>query len=120
MAFEPDYLLIGHMTADLTPDGRILGGTVSYAARTVKAFGLSVGILTSASAGEILLDRLYDYADEIVVVPALQTSTFENIYKPEGRQQVIRGGGGSAAVRELAGGVAGRAAGTFCAADGRD
>lgn len=91
MASKPDYLLIGHMTADLTPAGRILGGTVSYAARTAAAFGLKVGVLTSARVGELLLDHLYDYVDDIVIIPSLETSTFENIYRPDGRQQMIRG-----------------------------
>lgn len=91
MAFVPDYLLIGHMTADITTNGRVLGGTVSYAARTASAFGLKVGIVTSASAGELLLDELYPYVEEVTVVPALETSTFENLYKPTGREQYIRG-----------------------------
>ncbi len=32
-----DYLLIGHVAVDLTPSGKQLGGTVSYAALTAKA-----------------------------------------------------------------------------------
>ncbi len=85
-----DYLLIGHMTADLTPEGRRLGGTVSYAARTAHAFGLRVGVLTSAAADEPLLDEIRPYA-EVLSLDAEATSTFENIYTPEGRQQYIRG-----------------------------
>jgi sugar/nucleoside kinase (ribokinase family) len=85
-----DYLLIGHMTADLTPDGRLLGGTVSYAARTVHAFGLTVGVLTSAQNDEPLLSGITPYAD-VRVLPAEFTSTFENIYTPSGRIQYIRG-----------------------------
>ncbi len=88
---NPEYLLIGHITADLTPEGRRLGGTVSYAARTVCAFGLRVGILTSAADPEPLLDELKPFADEIVVLPAAATSTFENIYSVSGRTQYIRG-----------------------------
>jgi hypothetical protein len=54
-----DYLLIGHVTADLQEDGgRLLGGTVSFAALVAKAFGIKVGILTSARAGEPLLASL--------------------------------------------------------------
>ncbi len=87
----PDYILIGHLTADLTPTGRMLGGTVSYAARVIKAFGMSVGVLTSAAAQEPLLDQLSPYVDEMVIVPAESTSTFENIYGPTGRTQYIRG-----------------------------
>lgn len=91
MSTIPDYLLIGHATADLTPNGRLLGGTVSYAARVVKSFGLTTGILTSAAADEPLLADLTPYADQIVVLPAGDTSTFENIYEPTGRVQYLRG-----------------------------
>jgi sugar/nucleoside kinase (ribokinase family) len=87
---EIDYLLIGHMSADLIPDGRLLGGTVSYAARTAKAFGLRVGVLTSAAEGEPLVDELAEHA-EVVALPAEQTTTFENIYTADGRHQYIRG-----------------------------
>lgn len=86
----PDYLLIGHLTADLTPDGRMLGGTVSYAARVVQSFGLKTGVLTSAAPVEPLLDGLQPYADELVVLPGESTSTFENIYGPGGRVQYLR------------------------------
>lgn len=86
----PDYLLIGHITADITPEGRLLGGTVSYAARAVQAFGLSVAALTSTVPDEPLLSQLTPYAD-VVTLPASSTSTFENIYTPEGRVQYIRG-----------------------------
>jgi sugar/nucleoside kinase (ribokinase family) len=87
----PDYVLIGHATADLTPTGRLLGGTVSYAARVVKAFGLRVGVLTSAGTNESLLTELTPYVDELVILPAETISTFENIYSPSGRIQYIRG-----------------------------
>lgn len=84
-----DYLLIGHVTADLTPEGRLLGGTVSYAARTVHAFGLQVSVLTSAAVDEPLLDGITPYAD-VLTLPAEATSTFENIYTPTGRIQYLR------------------------------
>lgn len=87
----PDYLLIGHLTADLTPHGRVLGGTVSYAARVVDAFGLRAGLLTSAAVGEPLLSELLPYVSEKEILPADSTSTFENIYGPTGRIQYIRG-----------------------------
>ena len=85
-----DYLLIGHMTADLTPGGRTAGGTVSYAARTAAAFGLRVGLLTSAALDEPLLAELAPYA-EIVSIPADETTTYENLYEPTGRIQYVRG-----------------------------
>ncbi len=87
------YLLIGHITADLIPEGgRRLGGTVSYAAPVAHAFGHHVRVLTSAAADESLLAGLAPYAAEKVVLPAQSTSTFENIYDAEGRRtQYIRG-----------------------------
>lgn len=87
----PDYLLIGHITADLTPTGRVPGGTVSYALRTAWAFGLQVGVLTSTTQGEPLLDELQPYASEIVSLPAAETTTYENLYSPAGRVQYVRG-----------------------------
>lgn len=90
MSGSIDYLLIGHLTADLTAEGRFLGGTVSYAARTAHAFGLRVGILTSAAVDEPLLAELAPYA-EVRSIPAAVTSTFENIYSDTGRTQYVRG-----------------------------
>lgn len=86
-----DYALIGHVTADLTPDGRKLGGTVSYAARTAHAFGLSVRLLTSAAANEALLGEIEPYISDLVNVPAAETTTYENVYNALGRTQYVRG-----------------------------
>lgn len=86
----PDYLLIGHITADLTPEGRVPGGTVSYATRTAAAFGLRVALLTSAADGDPLVNSLTPFAD-VVSLPAAETTTYENIYEPSGRIQYVRG-----------------------------
>lgn len=90
MTATPDYVLIGHATADLTPAGRLLGGTVSYAARVIHSFGLSVGVLTSAVPDEPLLSQLVPFVSDLVVIPSTSTSTFENIYEPTGRIQYLR------------------------------
>lgn len=42
-----DYLVIGHVTQDLTPSGPVLGGTAAYAALTARAMGLRVGVVTA-------------------------------------------------------------------------
>jgi sugar/nucleoside kinase (ribokinase family) len=89
-SITPDYLLIGHMTADLTPQGRLPGGTVSFATRTAAAFGLRVALLTSTIPNDPLLDSLTPYG-EIVSIPAAETTTYENIYLPSGRVQYVRG-----------------------------
>ncbi len=77
--FTPDYLLIGHIAHDITPDGPRLGGTVSFAAYTAIAFGLRVAILPSATPDEPLLRDLPPEAC-VVTVPAEHTTTFENRY----------------------------------------
>lgn len=81
-----DYLVIGHITVDLTERGPQLGGTVTYAALTAQALGLRVGIVTSRGS-ELSLDPFQDIP--IVSLPATQSTTFQNIATPEGRIQVI-------------------------------
>jgi hypothetical protein len=85
-----DYLLIGHVTGDLTPDGPRLGGTVTFGALTARALGQRVGILTSApDSMRPLLGSLDGI--EMIRVPGEQATTFENVYTPDGRQQVVHG-----------------------------
>ncbi len=84
---EPiDYLVIGHLTQDLTPAGPIFGGTVTYASLTARALGLRVGVVT-AFPPELPLPNW----DGIVIAayPSSQATTFENIYTPEGRLQIL-------------------------------
>ncbi len=84
---EPvDYLIIGHITQDVTPAGLTLGGTASYASLTARAFGLRVGIVT-ACAPELELERLAGIT--LHRKPSAHTSTFQNTYTPEGRIQHI-------------------------------
>ncbi|GAB4499887.1 MAG: hypothetical protein OHK003_17670 [Anaerolineales bacterium] len=81
-----DYLLIGHVAADLTPTGKQLGGTVSYAALTARAMGLRVGIVTSAGedAPLHLLDGI-----QIFNIPTERSTIFENIKTEHGRKQTL-------------------------------
>ena len=84
-----DVLLIGHMTVDLLPGGRMLGGTVAYAAPVYAAFGHRVGVLTSAAYNEKLLAQLLPHG-EVVSLPAQNSLTYENVYSESGRQQFVR------------------------------
>lgn len=85
-----DYLTIGHITQDLTPDGPRLGGTASYASLTAQALGLRVGVLTSAPENFPLLAPLADL--HLTCVPSGEPTTFENIYDAEGnRRQILSG-----------------------------
>ncbi len=86
--FAPiDYLVIGHIAKDQTPQGDTIGGTAAYAARTAHALGLRVGILTSC-AGDIDLSPLN--AVNIHSVSSACTTTFENRYTNRGREQYLR------------------------------
>jgi pfkB family carbohydrate kinase len=84
---EPvDYLVVGHVTEDLTPTGRRLGGTAAFSALTARALGLRVGVVTSASQSTSLtsLDGI-----RVVSIPNTYTTTFENVLGPEGRVQTV-------------------------------
>jgi sugar/nucleoside kinase (ribokinase family) len=81
-----DYLIVGHVAADITPTGIQLGGTVSYSGLTARALGLRVGIVTSSGSDAPLgiLDGI-----PMVNVPAEHSTTFENIKTPGGRKQIL-------------------------------
>jgi len=82
-----DYLVIGHITSDISPSGPRIGGTVTYAALTARAVGLRVGIVTSFGS-EADLSELSDIP--VINYPADQSTTFENIKTAQGRIQFIR------------------------------
>ena len=87
-ALEPvDYLVIGHVAHDLTPEGPRLGGTAAYSALTARALGWKVGIVT-ASGPETTLDVLNGIP--IINVESPTSTTFENIYTEHGRVQYLR------------------------------
>ena len=81
-----DYLVIGHLTADLTLEGPALGGTASYAALTAQALGLRVGIVT-AVGGEVSLEPLAELP--VAGIRAEQSTTYENIQTQAGRMQIV-------------------------------
>jgi sugar/nucleoside kinase (ribokinase family) len=82
-----DYLAVGHVTRDLRSDSFSVGGTVSYAARTVYALGWRVGVVTSAAPAFALSPAL----DGVCVhrVPAGATTTFENLSVGGRRRQFV-------------------------------
>lgn len=90
--FEPvDYLVIGHVTQDLTPSGARLGGTAAYAALTARALGMRVGVVTSCSP-QTSLEALKGI--QVVTSPSEYSTTFENRYTPNGRIQTLLQVGG--------------------------
>ena len=87
-SLEPvDYLVIGHLAHDLTPNGWRLGGTAAYSALTARALGMQVGIVT-ACGEETSLDELNGIT--VVSLDSPHSTTFENIYTNNGRVQYLR------------------------------
>ncbi|HET7011989.1 MAG TPA: PfkB family carbohydrate kinase [Anaerolineales bacterium] len=83
-----DFLVIGHVSLDRTPNGPRLGGTAAYAALTARALGLRPAIVTSAGRGADL-SGLLDIP--MVTVPSPASTAFENLYLDEGRVQLLLG-----------------------------
>jgi len=87
--YDPvDYLVIGHITQDLTPSGPVLGGTASYSALMAHALGLRVGIVT-ACPRSLRLPPLELDGISVVTVDSEFATTFENVYTPDGRVQYL-------------------------------
>ncbi len=94
-----DYLCVGHVTRDLTPAGPLVGGTATYSSRTAQALGLRAAVVTSAEPNYDLRRVLPDIP--LARVPAAVTTTFENIYTPAGRQQVLHSTAGALGLQDV-------------------
>lgn len=104
----PDYLLIGHITADLLDDGSVqLGGTALYSGLAAAHMGANVAILTRGRYGEIVagmdIPGLEEFSDrlQIVVQDADVPTTFTNQYLGTRRTQQIRHWAGPIDLRGL-------------------
>jgi sugar/nucleoside kinase (ribokinase family) len=82
-----DYLCIGHITRDVTPDGDRVGGTVAYSGHVAQTLGCHTAVLTSCAADYPGLLAMKGIAVQNVATPV--TSTFENIYRQNGREQTL-------------------------------
>ena len=83
---KPDYLILGHFTRDVLPDGTTApGGTSLYAALTAQRLGQRVAVVSAPA------ELPPDWPPSIAV--AFHTSptppTFENQYTPQGRRQIL-------------------------------
>jgi sugar/nucleoside kinase (ribokinase family) len=81
-----DYLAVGHVTEDQTPEGTSIGGTVTFSGLTAHALGKNVGVVTAATSEFDLkpLNKLQLHVQE-----SEATSAFQNIYSSHGRRQKI-------------------------------
>jgi sugar/nucleoside kinase (ribokinase family) len=74
-----DFLAVGHLTADLAPDGRVTpGGAVTYGALTAAALGLRAGVVTRADPRLAPAECLPGVL--LHVIPAAASTTFINEY----------------------------------------
>ncbi|MDE0197900.1 MAG: PfkB family carbohydrate kinase [Caldilineaceae bacterium] len=85
-----DLLAIGTVTRDIaiadpSATDYVLGGTVSFAAVTAARLGRRAAVLTRAG-DDIDLSDLQGVAD-LHVLPCQSTTTFANLYSPDGRIQ---------------------------------
>lgn len=85
-----DYLVVGHVCRDLLPDGgTTVGGTVAYSGRLAHALGYQTAVLTSTAPDYDMAEALPGLL--VTDIPAEKSTTFSNIYTPEGRIQIIHG-----------------------------
>jgi hypothetical protein len=92
----PDYLVIGHICADLLPDGSaVLGGTALYSALTAAHLGWRVAVLTRGVYGRtidgVAIPSLDPYAEQLsIIVQDAETPTmFVNEYTAGRRVQTM-------------------------------
>jgi sugar/nucleoside kinase (ribokinase family) len=79
-----DYLVIGHLTCDITPQGLKIGGTAAFSALTAQALGLRAGIVTSYG-NEIPLGELQGIP--VINYETEKSTTFKNLITSKGRNQ---------------------------------
>ncbi len=84
----PEFVVVGHLTRDLTPTGSRLGGTAYYAALTISRLGHSVGVVTRAGP-ETAQPGLPPEVD-FVLLPAPETTIFEHVHTSQERELRIR------------------------------
>jgi sugar/nucleoside kinase (ribokinase family) len=92
----PEYLVIGHICADLLSDGSVvLGGTALYSALAAARLGWRVGVLTRGAYGQKIaghdIPSLEPYAEEfsIIVQDAERPTMFINEYTAGRRVQTM-------------------------------
>jgi sugar/nucleoside kinase (ribokinase family) len=94
-----DYLVIGHVSLDRTADGPVIGGTAAYSALTAKVLGCRSAIVTRFAEADRMEAWLSDAAVYNISSPA--TTTFENIYEPDGRVQFLHAVAGDIGVEDI-------------------
>ncbi|MFO7168977.1 MAG: PfkB family carbohydrate kinase [Chloroflexota bacterium] len=87
----PDYLLLGHFTRDLLPDGSTTpGGTAMYSSLTAHRLGARVAVVSAPAP----LPAEWPAEIEVAYCERLPAPTFENRYTPAGRVQILHAAAG--------------------------
>ncbi len=94
-----DYLVIGHICRDLTPDGTAIGGTAAYSAAAAKVLGCRTAVLTSYDGDDEMQRSLPDIT--IHNLASEVTTTFENTYSDDGRLQKIHAVAGDIGIEDV-------------------
>lgn len=82
----PNYLMLGHFTRDLLPDGSTTpGGTALYAALTAHRLGRRVGVVSAPAP----LPAHWPSEIQLAARAELDSPIFENRYTPAGREQIL-------------------------------
>jgi sugar/nucleoside kinase (ribokinase family) len=84
MSGVPNVLVAGHVTLDVTPGGRVPGGSAFYAALAWRALGARVRVATAAGPDFPLAAALPGV--EVLAQPAPATTVFVNVHGPDGRR----------------------------------
>ncbi len=82
-----DFLAVGHVSQDITPNGLVAGGTVAFSSRVAQALGCRTAVVTSA-ADDLDQEAIFPNI-EVLILPSGQTTTFKNRYSASGREQKI-------------------------------
>ncbi|MCL5109759.1 MAG: PfkB family carbohydrate kinase [Chloroflexi bacterium] len=85
---KPSFLVVGHVTKDLLAGGGYtLGGGATFASLTAARLRERVALLTRAEPAVAAQLPALALGIELLCLPSQQTTTFENIYTPAGREQ---------------------------------
>src|ERR687883_607821 len=95
---QPDYLLLGHFTRDVLPDGTTApGGTSLYASFAAQRLGRRVaGVSAPADSPPRLPEGI-----AVVFHDSPTPPTFENQYTPQGRRQILHAASEPIAVDDI-------------------
>ena len=85
--YRPEYLIAGHTTRDLLPDGWRIGGSVAYAALGASEAGRTISVVTGAGP-EIRSLNVFGRTNA-VIQDSLRTTTFRNVEQDGVRTQFV-------------------------------